>query len=495
MQRFAELFCFSLLLFASTAFSSPAAEEGLTALLAPTLAAHPDKSGIYVLEKGEEALLARAWLAEQAGKSIDIQYFIWSSDNIGILASEALLRAAERGVKVRVLVDDLLIDAPPEAMLALALHPNVEIRIYNPLHKVGTSSLKRAANLVTDFRAANQRMHDKTAIFDNLVAITGGRNMADEYFDFDHDYNFRDRDLLTLGPVATEMTASFERFWISPLAQPVESLLAKPLQKLTPERVAVVYADLHAYAQKSENFAPEVRQALVDLPGKFAGLLRELVWDEARFLCDLPGKNDGKAGLGGGGQTTTALVTAVKQAKKRVTIQSPYLVLPDGGLELLRTLVRQGVEVRIVTNSLAATDNLQAFSGYSKQRRAILQAGIKVFEFKPDPAIKRELIERYPRLEKEAPIFAIHAKTLVIDSATLYVGTFNLDPRSANLNTEVGILLHNPELAARVERQIELDMLSENSWNPAKDDPDRFAPLAKRNKLKAWKALPLQPLL
>ena len=495
MPRLAALFCFSLLLFATTAFSSPAAEEGLTALLQTTLAAHPGRSGIYVLEKGEEALLARAWLAEQAGKSIDVQYFIWSSDNIGILASEALLRAAERGVKVRVLVDDLLIDAPPEAMLALALHPNVEIRIYNPLHKVGTSSLKRVTNLVTSFRAANQRMHDKTAIFDNLVAITGGRNMADEYFDFDHDYNFRDRDLLALGPVATEMTASFERFWNSPLAQPVESLLTKPLQKLTPERVAVVYADLHAYAQKSENFAPEVRQALEDLPGKFAGLLRELVWDEARFLCDLPGKNDGKEGLGGGGQTTTALVTALKQAKKRVTIQSPYLVLPDGGLELLRGLVKQGVEVRIVTNSLAATDNLQAFSGYSKQRRAILQAGIKIFEFKPDPAIKRELIERYPRLEQDAPIFAIHAKSLVIDSATLYVGTFNLDPRSANLNTEVGILLRNPELAVRVERQIERDMLPENSWNPAKDNPDRFAPLAKRNQLKVWKALPLQPLL
>ena len=334
MTRIATLIMLSLL-FATTAFSAPpqplpqlVVEERLTTLLQPTLAAHPDKSGIYVLEKGEEALLARAWLADHAGKSIDIQYFIWSSDNIGILASEALLRAAERGVKVRVLVDDLLIEAPPEAMLALALHPNVEIRIYNPLHKVGTSQLKRATNLVTNFRAANQRMHDKTAIFDNLVAITGGRNMADEYFDFDHDYNFRDRDLLALGPVAGEMTASFERFWSSPLAQPVEDLLPTQLKKLTPERVAAVYAGLHGYAQKSENFAPEVRQALVDLPGKFAGLLRELVWDEARFLCDLPGKNDGQEGLAGGGQTTTALVAAVKQAQKRVTIQSPYLGPP-----------------------------------------------------------------------------------------------------------------------------------------------------------------------
>lgn len=464
-------------------------------LLAPRIAEHPGKSGIYVLEKGEEALLARAWLAEHAQGSIDIQYFIWSTDNIGILASEALLRAAERGVKVRVLVDDLLIDAPPEAMLALSLHPGIEIRIYNPLHKVGTSPLKRASNLVTNFRAANQRMHDKTAIFDNLIAITGGRNMADEYFDFNHDYNFRDRDLLAIGPVTTEMTSSFERFWNSPLAHPVEELLAKPLKALTPTRISTVYAELHAYAQRSENFAPEVRQALVDLPRRFDRLLSTLIWDEARFLSDLPGKNDGKAGLEGGGRTTTALVEALQTAQKNVTIQSPYLVLSEGGLELFANLVKQGVEVRIVTNSLAATDNLQAFSGYSKERKAILKAGIKIFEFKPDPAIKRALIARYPRLEKNAPLFAIHAKSLVIDSVTLYVGTFNLDPRSANLNTEVGILLRNPELASQVEKMIERDMLPENSWNPATDNPDRFAPLAKRNKLKAWKTLPLQPLL
>jgi len=469
--------------------------EGLFRSVQPLLSSHPAKSGAYVLEKGEEALLARAWLADHAEKSIDVQYFIWSTDNIGILASEALLRAAERGVRVRVLVDDLLIDAPPEAMLALALHPNIDIRIYNPLHKVGTSKAKRVTNLITRFRAANQRMHDKTAIFDGLVAITGGRNMANEYFDYNQNYNFRDRDMLVMGPVAAEMTASFERFWTGPLAIPVESLLGGRMKKLTPAAVNKVYADLHGYAQKTQNFAPEVRQALADLPRKFEGLLREMVWDDVRFLCDMPGKNDGKKGLAGGGRTTAELVDAVKHAGKRVTIQSPYLVLPKGGLELFRELVKKGVEVRIVTNSLASTDNLQAFSGYNKQRKAILKAGIRVYEFKPDPAIKRELIERYPRLEKNAPIFAIHAKSLVIDGETLFVGTFNLDPRSANLNTEVGVLLRNPGLAARVEHNIERDMLPENSWNAATDNPDTYASAAKKRKLRFWKTLPLGPVL
>ncbi len=469
-------------------------KPGLAPSVQPLISAHPGKSGAYVLEKGEEALLARAWLADHANRSIDIQYFIWSTDNIGILAAEALLRAAERGVKVRVLVDDLLIDAPAESMLALAQHPNIDIRIYNPKIKVGISTLKRVGNVITGLRTVNQRMHDKSALFDGLVGITGGRNMADEYFDYDHSYNFRDRDALVMGPVVKEMEESFERFWGSTQAVPVEKLLAKSLKKLTPERVKTVYADLHAYAGRPENFAPEVRESLANLPRRFDGLLREMVWDEVRFLSDLPGKNEVRRAFGGGGRTTAALTNLLKTAKSRVTIQSPYLVMPEGGLELFRGLVRRGVEVRIVTNSLASTDNLMAFSGYRKQRRAILKAGIRVYEFKPDPAVERQLIERYAKLEKNAPVFAIHAKSMVIDGETLFVGTFNLDPRSANLNTEVGVLVKNPQLAARVEKNIERDMLPENSWNAA-DDPDRYASADKRAKLKLWKPLPLGPLL
>lgn len=466
----------------------------LSSIVAPLIAEHTGRSGIYVLEKGEESLLARAWLADHAAGNIDIQYFIWSTDNIGILASEALLRAAERGVRARVLVDDLLIDAPDDALLALALHPNIDIRIYNPKLTVGTSTLKKTLNVVTGLRAVNQRMHDKTAIFDGMVGITGGRNMADEYFDYNHDYNFRDRDIMVMGPVVREMGESFERFWGSPLAVPAEKLLAKKLKKMTPARVKAVYADLHRYASNPENFAPEVRDALVNLPQRFDGLMGDMVWEECVFLSDLPGKNDGRSGFGGGGRTTTGLAALLKGARKTVTIQSPYLVMPQGGLKLLRELTRRGVEVRISTNSLASTDNLQAFSGYAAQRRDILKAGIKVYEFKPDPAVRKKLIERYPKLEKNAPVFAIHAKTMVIDGETLFVGTFNLDPRSANLNTEVGVAVRNARLAGEVEKNILLDMQPENSWNAA-DNPDRFAGWNKRRKMKLWKALPLEPLL
>jgi len=485
----------SLLLVLVLACSSLAAPPTpLSHTISPLLAAHPGKSGAYVLEKGEEALRARAWLADHATGSIDVQYFIWSTDNIGILASESLLRAAERGVKVRVIVDDLLIDAPPDSMLALALHPNIDIRIYNPRLNVGTSKLKKVSNVAVGLRSVNQRMHDKTALFDGLAGITGGRNMADEYFDYNHSYNFRDRDMLLLGPVVADMQASFQRFWDSPQAVPVEKLLAKQMKRMTPERAGQVYAGLHAYAAKGENFAPEVRQALDDLPAKFERLSRNMVWDRVDFLCDLPGKNNARRRFDGGGRTTSALADELKNAKKRVVIQSPYLVMPKGALQIFRDLVRRGVEVRIVTNSLASTDNLQAFSGYQKQRKSILKSGVKVFEYKPDPAIKRELIERYPTLEKQSPVFAIHAKSMVVDGETLYVGTFNLDPRSANLNTEVGALIRNPELAGQVERNIIRDTAPENSWNAA-DQADRFAPAEKHRKLKLWKALPLEPFL
>jgi putative cardiolipin synthase len=473
---------------------SAAGWSGLGERAQALLSAHPGKSGLYVLEKGEDALLARGWLGEHASRSIDIQYFIWSSDNVGILASELLLRGADRGVKVRVLVDDLLMDAPSEAMLALAAHPNFDIRVYNPRHKVGVSLPVRIVNLLTRFKDSNQRMHDKTAIFDAQVAVTGGRNMADEYFDHDQSYNFRDRDALVLGPVVGEMQASFERFWASPQAIPVEELLTSPFHRQTPEQIQAVYASLHAYAKNPANFTPEVREALENLPQRFERLTEGLVWEDIRFLCDLPGKN-GTHNLHGGGRTTVELIAALRKAKRRVTIQSPYLVLSKRGLSLFQELIARGVEVRISTNSLASTDNLQAFGGYRKQRRKLLEAGIKVTEFKPDPAIKRELMDSRRESGKTVPVFSLHAKTLVVDGETLFIGTFNLDPRSANLNTEVGVLLDNAKVAAQVEQAIERDMAPENSWDPAREDTDAHAPADKRRHLLLWKALPLDPIL
>ncbi|MEN8190844.1 MAG: phospholipase D family protein, partial [Thermodesulfobacteriota bacterium] len=396
----------------------------LSQVVQAQLAENRGLSGTILLEKGEESLLARAWLTDHAEQTIDVQYFIWSTDNIGILAADFLLRAAERGVRVRVIVDDLMIDAPDHSMLALGAHPNIEIKIYNPKHSVGVSRLKRLYHMVTDFRSFNQRMHDKALIVDNTVAITGGRNMADEYFDYNRQYNFRDRDIFLAGPVVTGMKKNFETFWQSPIAVSLEEILARQNNGLNRQQIRKVYGDLHRYASDPVNFTDEVRQALADLPEKIPGLIEALVWDKVRFIHDLPGKNPGKEGLAGGGMATRELIEVLGQARERIVIQSPYLIMPKGAIDFFAGLVKRGVDIHIVTNSLAATDNLQAFSGYSKQRKKVLQAGIKVYEFKPRPQIRKKLIDRLETLEKSVPIFAIHAKSMVVDGKTLFVGTF-----------------------------------------------------------------------
>lgn len=453
-----------------------------------------DKSGAYIFEKGEEALLARAWLTDHAVEAINVQYFIWSTDNIGILAAEALLRAANRGVKVRVIVDDLLVDAPDSSMIALNGHPNIEIRIYNPKHSVGISTFDRIWNVVFNFRSSNQRMHDKTFTVDRRVTITGGRNMADEYFDYNRQYNFRDRDVLLVGPVVEEVESNFEAFWNSNFAVPIDRLLGDKVAPLSENDKNAIYEDLHAYALNPENFEHGVRKALNNLPDKFPLLQQAMSWGDIVFTHDIPGKNRSDS-LKGGSDTLDMLVKALSEAKKSILIQSPYLIMPEGGIEFFSKLIKSGVEVKISTNSLASTDNLQAFSGYSKQRNDILKAGIKVFEFKPNPEIQRDLIERYGALEKSVPTFAIHAKTLVIDGETLFVGTFNLDPRSANLNTEVGVLITDKTLATKVEQAIYRDMQPENSWNSSTDDPDSYASFSKKMKMYFWRLWPLDPIL
>jgi putative cardiolipin synthase len=464
------------------------------------IAAHPGLSGVYILDTGEQALLARAWMADQAQHSIEVQYFIWSTDNIGILAAEALLRAAERGVRVRVIVDDLLIDAPDKSLLALEKHPNIEIKIYNPQHSVGTPLHKRALNVVTDFRGVNQRMHNKTFIVDGRLGITGGRNMASEYFDYNHEYNFRDRDALVLGEAVKAMQASFEDFWDSRLSVKVEALydglgLMQKQVRVGDEEIRQIYRELHAYAGSPENFAPEVHAAIAAAPTSFPALAQEMSWGEVKFISDRPGKNTRRRGLDGGGLSTAALAQLVEGAQSRIVIQSPYLVLSGKAMALFRKTAARGVRVRINTNSLASTDNLQAFSGYRKQRESLLKMGLEIHEYKPDPEVQRRLMQRTLPGKGKPPVFALHAKTMVVDSKIVYIGTFNVDPRSENLNTEVGVIAHHEGLARTVEAAIETDMQPGNSWNAATDRPDQYASAAKRSKVRFWQTMPIQPLL
>ena len=458
----------------------------LTSELAGVAHLMEEKTGVHVLEDGAGSMVTRAWLTEYAEKTIDIQYFIFSTDNVGLIACDYLVRAADRGVKVRILVDDIMVDATVEDVLTLDSHENINIKIYNPGVNLGKSIYSKVKTFTTEFRSANQRMHNKTFIVDGKIVITGGRNIADEYFDYDHEYNFRDRDVLLLGGVTKDINTSFTEFWESDLSVDVLALTDKVGESdPDPHR----YDRLHQYACNPENFWPQVRTRIANLPMAFQNLQNSgtLVWlDSVSFVSDAPGKNDGTQGLGGGGLSTDALIELVKMAKHSIDVQSPYLITTELSRNLFTAATERGVKIRILTNSLASTDNTEAFSGYQRDRKELLATGVRIFEFRPDAAERRRIMTSALQEEIDfTPVFGLHAKSMVIDGYTTVIGTFNLDPRSANLNTECVTIIHSNQVANRVLEGMEIEFQPENSWETTlTSNPDEAAGTAKR--IKSW---------
>jgi cardiolipin synthase C len=456
----------------------------LSDYLAPYDSLAKIKTGVYSLEEGDISMIGRAWLSEAAEKTIDIQYFIFSADNIGLIAVDYLLRAANKGVHVRLLVDDIMVEADAQELLAIDAHPNLTIKIYNPTANIGKNLPSRLYSLATDFTGFNQRMHNKTFIVDGKVVITGGRNIADEYFDYDHEYNFRDRDVLLIGKAATPIQNSFNLFWESELSVPISDIVSTDPLKLD---TAVNYEYLHQYACNPNNFWPQVREKIKMIPVAFQKIQDsgDLVWvDSVVFVSDAPGKNSGDHGLKGGGASTDALISLIKNARKSISIQSPYLVTTEVSQQLFSEAVKRGVEVKILTNSLSSTDNLEAFNGYQRERKALLNTGITIYEFKPDAAIRYKVMTG--ALQKEmnfTPIFGLHAKSMVIDQEIAVIGTFNLDPRSANLNTECIAVVYDARIAGALYLAMEEDMKPENAWHTTlHHNPDQEAGWVKRTK-------------
>lgn len=424
------------------------------------------KTGVYVLEDGGGSLITRAWLCEHAEKTIDVQYFIFSTDNVGLIASDYLVRAADRGVKVRIIVDDLMVEAGIHEILTMDSHPNISVKIYNPGVNLGKNIFQKLGKLATSYRGFNQRMHNKIFAVDGKVAITGGRNVADEYFDYDHEYNFRDRDVLLLGTVVKSMESSFETFWNNSLSVPVKDLVE---EKNNDFEDSGRFERLHQYACNPDNFWPQIRHQIERLPITFHNIEKSgrLVWlDSVYFIPDIPGKNDGSQGLGGGGITTSALIKLVQEARCSVDIQSPYLITTEIGQKLMHEAIARGVKIRILTNSLASTDNLEAFAGYQKNRKKLLEAGVEIYEFRPDAAERVQMATG--ALQKKlgyTPIFGMHAKSMVVDGRITVIGTFNLDPRSANLNTECFAVIYSKPIANGVLQGMEEEYKPENSWH------------------------------
>ena len=419
-------------------------------------------TGVYILEQGTEAMLTRGWLSKHAQRTIDVQYFIFSADNIGLIAIDYLVKAAERGVKVRLLVDDIMVDAKGDELLKLSAHENLSIKIYNPVANIGKNIVDKLVNLTTNFHGFNQRMHNKTFTVDGKVSITGGRNVADEYFGYDHEYNFRDRDVLLLGGITKDIQTSFNNFWHDSLSISVDEILnSKDVQNTN-------YNALHQYACDPANYAPKVRDQLNNLPAVFKEIEEtgKLQWIKGvEYISDVPGKNDAKEFLGGSGLSTQRLIALLHKAKKSVTIQTPYLITTDLGKNLFKTLVDKGIEVKILTNSLASNDNLDAFSGYQRDRKALLKTGVKIYEFKPDAQIRQKVMSDVMQGQlQQMSIFGLHAKSMVIDDDITVIGTFNVDPRSANLNTESITIIPSQKIANSVKQGMLEEMLPENAW-------------------------------
>ncbi len=456
----------------------------LTDQLAPLAELALTKTGVYLLEEGDVSMISRAWLCESSEKTIDIQYFIFSADNIGLIASDYLLRAADRGVKVRVIVDDVMVEADADELLALDAHPNLSIKIYNPTANIGKNLPEKLYSLTTEFKDFNQRMHNKTFIVDGKVVITGGRNIADEYFDYDHEYNFRDRDVLLIGKTCHDVQNSFNEFWENPLSVPITAVVEEEDYNLN---TAVKYEYLHQYACNPENFWPQVREKIKSMPVAFQHMedSGDLVWvDHVSFVSDVPGKNHGE-GLEGGGVCTDSLISLIKRARTSINIQSPYLITTNLSQQLFLAAVQRGVQVNILTNSLSSTDNLEAFSGYQRERDNLLNIGINIYEFRPDAAIRFKIMTG--ALQKKmnfTPIFGLHAKSIVIDQEIAVVGTFNLDPRSANLNTECVAVIYDTKIAGKLHNAMQEDMKPENAWKTTlASNPDKEAGWLKRTKV------------
>lgn len=431
---------------------------------------------VALLEAGYDALLVRIHLIRQARHSIEVQTFIWSNDECGRLVMYELIEAARRGVKVRVIADQPFSVRDPEltAFLATA-HPNLEIKHYRPaLSRIRPSLVHTLAAGLRSFKDVNQRMHNKVMLFDDAVLVTGGRNIENAYFDHSTELNFRDRDVLVVGPAARAAAAMFEEFWNYDHAMASRDLVD----------VAAVIGDgrFRRYASREDyDFGPFFGRLVVEaddpelIEERFTRRLRTV--KRARFLADEPGKSRGY--FGQTAKITRELKAVLQQAEADILIQTPYLVLSRRAQELISDLRAQhpAMRIRISTNSFASTDNLLAYSAnYRLRNRYVQDLGLEVHEFRPQPAALALLLPRHRELadlaaarraagkQSREPFLCMHAKSLVLDHRIAFIGSFNLDPRSQNLNTEVGLLIEDDVIAQELREQIERDLRPENSW-------------------------------
>jgi cardiolipin synthase C len=398
------------------AFASP--ETTHFGRLAAKAAPAPDVSGFRLLISGEDAFGALAALIDGAERSLDLQYYLIRSDG----SSRALMRrvraAADRGVRVRLLLDDLNTTGQDAGLLRFTAHPNVEVRLYNPFPAGRVSTIGRVMASLTDVTRINQRMHNKMLVADNALAVTGGRNIGDAYFVNSKAANFLDIDFLVAGPAVRSLSTTFDAFWNSPTAYPVEAVADRPDPEATPP------------STPSPQPAAPVPGGLAQAIGR--GELA-LVWADARVLADAPMKAEAMNG---------DLASLLRAARREVIIISPYFVPGPRGVAFARELSERGVKLRVLTNSLASTDAAVVHVGYARYREALLALGVELHELRPYLDTQQNAALAFGSSQA-----SLHAKVVVVDGVAALVGSMNMDPRSQRLNTEMGVLVRSPQIA------------------------------------------------
>lgn len=400
-------------------------------------------SGFRLLPEGEAAFSARIALARHAQKSLDVQYYLIQHDAAGRQFLRELRDAARRGVRVRLIVDDLYTAGRDDEWAGLAAHPNVEVRLFNPMpSRVGSLKWRLLFSL-HELGRINHRMHNKLLVADNTFAVAGGRNVAEEYFMHSATANFIDLDVLCVGPVVRELSADFDRYWNSEHAFPVEQLVAPSPPELARRRFDAAVGDA----------SPGLTERPLDVLG-FAPVAEQLdtgalslVWAPARVLADQPDKVAGTAGPSSGPTVTEQTVALLAASKSQVNIVSPYFIPGERGLALIRAVgaTEENGRITVVTNSLGATDEPLVHAGYARYRLDMLRAGVRIYEVSPVLSQRSGRLGSFGRSRGR-----LHAKVALIDGRSVFIGSTNLDPRSARTNTEVGLVIDSPELVRQL---------------------------------------------
>lgn len=417
-------------------FLPDTSDTHLGKLVEPTTTGRPPgQSGFYPINDGADALAARLVLAELAEESIDVQYYLIKNDIVGRVFIYRLLQAADRGVRVRLLLDDMFTSGYDVGMAALDAHPNFEIRIFNPFHR-GTAG--RAKSAVTGFGRINRRMHNKSFTVDNQMTIIGGRNIAGEYFGVREDAKFGDLDVIGIGPVVQDVSNMFDTYWNHETALPVPAFvdeLQDPEAALNELRTRLAKSLDEVRDSKYAEAQREKSRAYLEPGHNF------FEWAPYQLVVDSPDKGI-KAKAKDADSIVTPLVESIRSSEQELIIVSPYFVPTKSGIEGLAALEKRGVEVTVITNSLAANNQFTVHGGYAPSRKPLLRAGVEIFEARPDADVAGTEF-----IDASGAKATLHTKAFIVDDKEVFIGSFNFDPRSADINTELGVIIRDPELA------------------------------------------------